>query len=67
MVIFEIGLEYALELLFMEDDHSIQAFSTNGTYEALDIWVLPRGSWRDQFLLDAHALDALYEHRASLL
>ena len=33
MVILEIGFETAPELLFMEHDHSIQAFSPDGTDE----------------------------------
>jgi hypothetical protein len=64
MVIFEMGFESAPELLFMEHDHSIQTFPPNGTYETLDIRVLPRSSRRDQFLLDAHALDPLLEDRS---
>ena len=64
MVILEIGFENALELPFMEYDHSIQAFTPNGTYEALDVRGLPGRSRCDALLLDAHALDSLHEDRS---
>ena len=64
MVIFEIGFENAPELPFMEHDHSIQALSANGTYQPLDVGILPRRSRRDQLLLDAHTFDPLHEDRS---
>ena len=64
VVIFAVGFENLLQLSFMEYHHSIQAFSPNGTDQALDDGILPRRSRGDQLLLDAHALDPLHEDRA---
>ena len=64
VIILEVGFENLPQLSFMEYDHSIQAFSPNGTDQALDEGILPRRSRGDQFLLDAHALDPLHEDRS---
>ena len=37
VVIFEVGFENLPQLPFIEHDHSIQAFSPNGTDQALDV------------------------------
>ena len=64
MIILQVRFENAPELPFMEHDHSIQAFSANGTHQPLDVGILPRGSRGDQLLPDAHAFDPLHEDRS---
>jgi hypothetical protein len=64
MIIFEVGFENMPQLPFIEHDHSIQAFTPNGTHQPLDVRVLPRRSRGNQLLLDAHALNPLHEDRS---
>ena len=42
MVILQVRFENAPELPFMEHDHSIEAFSANGTHQPLDVGILPK-------------------------
>src|SRR4029453_15733070 len=39
---------------FIHHDDVIQAFSTNRTYQAFDIWALPRRAWRREHFRDLH-------------
>src|ERR1035441_270096 len=64
MIIFKIGFENLSQLALVEHDHSIQAFSPNGTYQPLYVGALPRRSRGDELLLDAHALNPLHEERS---
>jgi hypothetical protein len=54
MVIFEVGFENLPQLLLMEHDYSIQAFTSNRTHQPLDVGALPRRSRGDHLLPDAH-------------
>jgi len=64
MVILEVGFEYLPQLPFIEDQHSVRAFTPNRTHLPLDAGVLPRRSRGDQLLLDAHALNPQHEDRS---
>ena len=39
VVVFEVGFENLAQLPFLEHDHSIQAFTSNRTHQALDVGV----------------------------
>ena len=60
----EIVLEDSSQLLFVQNDDSIEAFSRNGTDQPLGKWILPRGSRGRQLLLDARALYTVLEDRS---
>ena len=64
VVILEVIFEYESQLLFVQDDDSIEAFSPNGTYQPLGKGILPRRSRGRLLLLDTHALYPLNENRS---
>jgi hypothetical protein len=64
MIVIEVIYQNLAQLLFVQNDDSIEAFSPNGTYQPLGKWILPRGSRGRQLLLDAHALYTVLEDRS---
>ena len=46
---------------FVEHDHMIETFATNGTDDSFAIRILPRRPGRDQDFVDSQALDAFLE------
>ena len=63
VVTVEVVLKNPSQLLFVQNDDSIEAFSPNGTYQPLGKWILPWRSRSRQRLLDAHALYTVHEDR----
>jgi hypothetical protein len=51
-------------MTFIEDDHVIEALSTNGSDQALDKWILPGAQGARDDLADAHPGDAPSEDLA---
>src|SRR5260370_35911857 len=50
LVVFEIQLQDATQPSFIQDDDVVQALAANRADQALDIGILPRGSWsREDF------------------
>ena len=63
MVVIEVIYENLAQLLFVQNDDSIETFPPDGTYQPLGKWILPRGSRGSQLLLDTHALHTVHEDR----
>jgi hypothetical protein len=61
MVVIDVGRENAPEVPFIEYDNVIETFSTDRTDDALDVCILPGGSWCCDDLLNSHSPDALTE------
>ena len=55
VVIAKVVAQDFQQVAFIEDDYVIEAFSTDGTDDPFDIWILPRGTWCNENLLDAKA------------
>ena len=53
-----------VQVLFVQNDHVVQALSPDRTDNPFDIWVLPGTMGRDHDFLNAHALDSAAEHVA---
>jgi len=58
VVVFEVRIEHAFEMISPEDDKTVHAFSTDASVESLGIWILPGASRSCQDLLNPHVLDA---------
>jgi hypothetical protein len=48
-------------MLLVEDHHVVQTFTPNGSDDAFDIRILPRGTWCNENLLDPESIDAARE------
>ena len=64
MVVAQVLLEYPLEVSLIEDDHMVEALSSDRPDHPLDIWVLPRRPSCGSDLLDAHRRDSTSEIEA---
>ena len=64
MIVAGVSGQRAPEMPFIEDDHVIEALSTNGSDQTLDRWILPRARGTRDDLADAHPGDATSEHLA---
>jgi len=59
VVVREVRPEDSAQVVFIEDDHMVQAFPTNASMKPLNIWVLPGAVVCGHYLLYAHRCDAL--------
>ena len=58
VVVFEVRIEHAFEMISPEDDKTVHAFSSDAPVESLGIWILPRAARSCQDLLNPYVLDA---------
>ena len=63
MVVIEVIYENLAQLLFVQNDDSIEAISPDGTYQPLGKWILPRGSRGSHLLLNSHTFYSAPEDR----
>jgi len=61
MVVIEVAAQDLPQMPLIQDDHMVEAFSTDTPDQSFDERILPRTSWCGNHLLDAHVLDALLE------
>src|SRR5262245_28948496 len=54
MVVREVGSQEPPEMALVQDNHVIQALTTDAPDEPLDIGVLPRTSWGDEHFFNPH-------------
>ena len=64
VVVLEVSLQDASQVLLSEDDDVVQALAPNGADQALTRWIVPRRARRGQDLLDSHRTHATNEGRA---
>jgi hypothetical protein len=64
VVVGEVACENPAKMALAKDDYVVETFAADGSDEALDEGVLPRGTGCAQDLVDAHALEAGAEGRA---
>ena len=53
VVVFEVRLEYALEMIFSEDDDMVQALAPDTAVDPFRIWILPRTMVCRNYFFDA--------------
>ena len=61
-VVVEVGAQDTPEMPFVENDDMIKILATDRPDESLNIRVLPKGSRRDEHILDAHVPDVGTKH-----
>ena len=61
MVVLNVGRQDAPEMLLVEDDHVIEALSSDRADQSLDVWILPRTRGRANDFGDAHASQSALE------
>jgi hypothetical protein len=54
IIIGRIRSKHSVQVPFPKNQDVIQAFAPEGPDQALNIWVLPRRSWRDRVVPDSH-------------
>jgi hypothetical protein len=54
VIIGQVAHEDAPEVIFMQNDHVVQTFTTDAPDEALDIWVLPGTSRSNDHVFHTH-------------
>ena len=64
VVIIEIGFQHASKMLFIENDHVIQAVSPDWTDDSFAIGILPRTLKSSFHFFYSHPIDSLSEHFA---
>ncbi len=64
MVVVEVARQDPPQMPLIEDDHMVEALSTDTSDQSLDERILPRTSRCADHLLDAHVLDATLEERS---
>jgi hypothetical protein len=57
VIIAEVIFKNATQMLVIDDDHMIQALATNASDHPLHVAILPRTSWCNANLLDAHSFN----------
>ena len=61
VVVVEVLGQDSMQMSFAQQDHVIEALSTDRANHPLAIWVLPGRSRRDRNFFDTHAFDTLDE------
>ena len=61
MIVFKILSQNTMQMFFVEHDHMVETFTTNGTDDSFAIRILPRRAGCDQDFVDSQALDAILE------
>ena len=61
VIVSYVRVQHALEMLFVQDDHAIEALATDTPDEPLRVGILLRTVRRDLYFFDAHVPDALSE------
>src|SRR6266511_1718049 len=59
VVIGHIARQDALEVPFVQDDDVMEHLTAHTANQSLDIWILPRTPWCDQYFFNAHMLEPL--------
>ena len=61
MVVLKVTVKDTAQVLFVQHDDMVQAFSPDGTDQPFDVWILPRGSRRSENFLYPQVLDSTTE------
>ena len=61
VVVGEVFLQDALQMGLSQDDHVVEALSSDGSNDTFDVGTLPWAPWRDQELVNAHTFDPFLE------
>ena len=59
VIIIQVVLQNAFQVLLGQDDHMVQTFATDGTDNSLHVGILPWRSTSRDSLFDAHVLDSV--------
>src|SRR6266536_1167624 len=59
VVIGHIARQDALEAPVVQDDDVMEHLTAHTANQSLDIWILPRTPWCDQYFFNAHMLEPL--------
>ena len=59
VIICKIQCQYSLQVDFVQHDHVIQTFSTDGADDAFSVGILPGRSRRSGDFVGSHAFDAV--------
>ena len=57
MVVVNVSLQDSAQVVFVEDNDVIRTFSTNGTDDTFNVWILPRRARCRQHLFDSESPD----------
>ena len=61
VIVLKILGQNAMQMFFVEHDHMVETFATNGTDDSLAVGILPRRMGCNQDFVDSHVLDSLLE------
>ena len=61
VIICKIQSQNSLKMDFVQHDHVVQAFATDGTDDSLSVGILPGRSWRSRNFANLHAFHAVLE------
>ena len=61
LIICEIQSQNSPKMDFVQHDHVVQAFATDGTDDSLSVGILPGRSWRRRNFANLHAFHAVLE------